>query len=62
MVDFAREPDMAGLGKQAKILTDKQVALALAAVATRRYPLRDGVIILLILRQWRVECHRKCCV
>ena len=26
---------MAGLGKQAKILTDKQVALALAAVATR---------------------------
>ena len=41
---------MAGLGKQAKILTDKQVALALAAVATRRYPLRDGVIILLSVR------------
>src|SRR6516162_5668009 len=41
---------MAGLRKQAKILTDKQVALALAAVATRRYPLRDGVIILLSVR------------
>ena len=41
---------MAGLGKQAKILTDKQVALALAAVATRRYPLRDRVIILLSVR------------
>ena len=41
---------MAGLGKQAKILTDKQLALALAAVATRRYPLRDGVIILLSVR------------
>ena len=39
-----------GLGKQAKILTDKQVALALAAVATRRYPLRDVVIILLSVR------------
>jgi hypothetical protein len=41
---------MAGLGKQAKILTDKQIALALAAVATRRYPLRDRVIILLSVR------------
>jgi len=41
---------MAGLGKQAKILTDKQVALALAAVATRRYPIRDRVIILLSVR------------
>jgi len=43
---FAREVgDMAGLGKQAKILTEKQVTLALAAVATRRYPIRDRVII-----------------
>ena len=41
---------MAGLGKQAKILTDKQVALALAAVATWRYPLRDRVSILLSVR------------
>jgi integrase/recombinase XerD len=41
---------MAGLGKQAKILTDKQVGFALAAVATRRYPLRDRVIILLSVR------------
>ena len=41
---------MAGLGKQAKILTDKQIALALAAVATRRYPIRDRVIILLSVR------------
>src|SRR6516225_1087205 len=41
---------MAGLGKQAKILTDKQVALALVAVATRRYPLRDRMIILLSVR------------
>jgi len=32
---------MAGLGKQAKILLDKQVALALAAVATRRS--RSGI-------------------
>jgi integrase len=41
---------MAGLGKQAKILTDKQIALALAALATRRYPIRDRVIILLSVR------------
>jgi len=31
---------MAGLGKHATVLTDKQIALALDAVATRRYPLR----------------------
>jgi integrase len=41
---------MVGLGKQAKILTDKQIAVALAAVAARRYPLRDRVIILLSVR------------
>ena len=41
---------MAGLGKQAKILTDKQVTLALAAVATRRYPIRDRVVVLLSVR------------
>ena len=41
---------MAGLGKQAKVLTDKQVALALDAVATRRYPIRDRVMILLSIR------------
>ena len=35
---------MAGLGKQAKILTDKQIALALAAVAARRYPLREAKV------------------
>ena len=45
-IGFVREVgDMAGLGKQAKILTEKQVTLALAAVATRRYPIRDRVII-----------------
>ena len=43
---------MAGLGKQAKILTDKQIALVLAAVAARRYPLRDRVIILLSVRAY----------
>ena len=39
-----------GLGKQAKVLTDRQVKLALAAVSQRRYPERDRVMILLSVR------------
>jgi integrase/recombinase XerC len=38
------------LGKQAKILTDKQVRAVLAELDTRRYPLRDRVIFLLSLK------------
>src|SRR5438067_1497910 len=38
------------LGKQAKILTDKQVRAVLAELQTRRYPLRDGVMFLLSLK------------
>jgi integrase/recombinase XerD len=39
-----------GLGKQAKVLTERQIGTALAAVSTRRYPLRDRVVILLSVR------------
>jgi integrase/recombinase XerC len=38
------------LGKQAKILTDKQVRAVLAELDTRRYPLRDRVMFLLSLK------------
>ena len=38
------------LGKQAKIITDKQVRAVLAELATRRYPLRDRVMFLLSLK------------
>jgi integrase/recombinase XerC len=38
------------LGKQAKILTDKQVRAVLAELDTRRYPLRDGVMFLLSIK------------
>src|ERR1700747_1251531 len=38
------------LGKQAKIITDKQVRAILAELATRRYPLRDRVMFLLSLK------------
>jgi hypothetical protein len=38
---------MGGLGKQAKILTENQIKATLAAVATRRYPERDRVMVLL---------------
>src|SRR6266567_5087790 len=38
------------LGKQAKILTDKQVRAVLAELDTRRYPLRDRVMLLLSIK------------
>ena len=38
------------LGKQAKIITDKQVRAALAELDTRRYPLRDRVMFLLSIK------------
>jgi|SRR6266446_7005143 len=38
------------LGKQAKILTDKQVRAVLAELDTRRYPLRDRVMFMLALK------------
>src|ERR1700693_3382773 len=38
------------LGKQAKILTDKQVRAVLAELDTRRYPIRDRVIFLLSIK------------
>jgi integrase/recombinase XerC len=38
------------LGKQAKILTDKQVRAVLSELDTRRYPLRDRVIFLLSIK------------
>jgi integrase/recombinase XerD len=38
------------LGKQAKIVTDKQVRAVLAELETRRYPLRDRVIFLLSIK------------
>jgi integrase len=41
---------MAGLGKQAKILTEGQIKAALGAVAERRYPERDRVMVLLSVR------------
>src|SRR5258707_6505242 len=41
---------MAGLGKQAKVLTEGQVKAALGAVQERRYAERDGVMVLLSVR------------
>jgi integrase/recombinase XerD len=41
---------MAGLGKQAKVLTEGQIKAALGAVAARRYPERDRVMVLLSVR------------
>jgi integrase/recombinase XerC len=38
------------LGKQAKIITDKQVRAILAELDSRRYPLRDRVMFLLSLK------------
>jgi len=38
------------LGKQAKIINDRQVRAVLAELATRRYPLRDRVMFLLSLK------------
>jgi integrase/recombinase XerC len=38
------------LGKQAKILTDKQVRAVLAELDTRRYPVRDRVMFLLTIK------------
>jgi integrase/recombinase XerC len=38
------------LGKQAKILTDKQVRAVLAELETRRYPIRDRVMFLLSMK------------
>src|ERR1700675_1137671 len=38
------------LGKQAKILMDKQVRAVLAELDTRRYPLRDRVMFMLTLK------------
>ena len=40
----------AGQGKQAKILSDKQINAALAAVERHRYPERDRVMMLLSVR------------
>ena len=37
-------------GKQAKILTDKQVRAVLAELDTRRYPLRDWVMVMLSIK------------
>jgi integrase/recombinase XerC len=41
---------MMALGKQAKILTDKQVRAVMAELDTRRYPLRDRVMFLLSIK------------
>jgi integrase len=38
------------LGKQAKIISDKQVRAVLAELDTRRYPLRDRVIFMFSLK------------
>src|SRR5712671_249608 len=38
------------LGKQAKIITDRQVRAVMAELAARRYPLRDRVMFLLSLK------------
>src|SRR6202795_3325587 len=38
------------LGKQAKILSDKQIRAVLAELDTRRYPLRDRVMFLLSIK------------
>src|SRR5438128_8215917 len=42
--------DLMSLGKQAKILSDKQVRAVLVELGTRRYPLRDRVMFLLSLK------------
>jgi integrase/recombinase XerC len=42
--------DLMALGKQAKILSDKQVRAVLAELDTRRYPLRDKVMFLLSIK------------
>src|SRR5258708_27550127 len=47
---YAEASIIAGLGKQAKILTEGQVKAALAAVGERRYPERDRVMVLLSVR------------
>jgi integrase len=39
-----------GLAKQAKTLTDRQIKLVLAEVATHRYPERDRVMVLLSIK------------
>lgn len=44
------EARMSGQGKQAKVLTDRQVRAALNEVAGRRYPERDRVMILLSVK------------
>jgi integrase len=41
---------MGGLGKQAKVLTERQIKATLSAVADRRYPERDRVMVLLSVR------------
>lgn len=41
---------MAGLGKRAKVLTEGQIKAALGAVAERRYPERNRVMVLLSVR------------
>lgn len=41
---------MSGLGKQAKILTERQIKGVLGAVGDRRYPQRDTVMVLLSVR------------
>ena len=38
------------LGKQAKIISDKQVRAVLAELDTRRYPLRDRVMFILSMK------------
>jgi hypothetical protein len=38
------------LGKQAKIISDKQVRVILAELDTRRYPLRDRAIFMFSLK------------
>ena len=38
------------LGKQAKIISDRQGRAVLAELATRRYPLRDRVMFLLSIK------------
>jgi integrase len=47
---FREEVVMGGLGKQAKVLTDRQVSRALGEVSRRRYPERDRVMVLLSVR------------
>jgi hypothetical protein len=46
----------AGLAKQAKTLSDRQIKRVLAEVATHRYPERDRVMVLL---SWTACAPRK---